>query len=51
MVQSQVKAYEMEHGTIPTVQQLVDGKYIESNRCPNGKEIVITNEGDVLEGE
>ncbi|WP_019416931.1 MULTISPECIES: competence type IV pilus major pilin ComGC [Anoxybacillus] len=51
MVQSQVKAYEMEHGTIPTVQQLVDGKYIESNRCPNGKEIVITSEGDVLESE
>jgi competence protein ComGC len=51
MVQSQVKAYEMEHEKIPTVQELIDGKYIENNRCPNGKTIAITSEGEVLEGE
>jgi competence protein ComGC len=48
-VQAQVKAYEMEKNTIPTVQQLVDEKYIKSNQCPNGHTIQIDSNGEVSE--
>jgi competence protein ComGC len=48
-VQAQVKAYEMEKHTIPTVQQLVDEKYIKSNQCPNGHTIQIDSNGEVSE--
>jgi competence protein ComGC len=49
MVQAQVKAFEMEHEKIPTVQELIDQKYIESNKCPNGKTIQIDSNGEVSE--
>ncbi|ABO67717.1 MULTISPECIES: competence type IV pilus major pilin ComGC [Geobacillus] len=49
MVQAQVKAYEMEHNKIPTVQQLLDGRYIKSDKCPNGHAIKINENGDVSE--
>lgn len=48
-VQAQVKAYEMENDAIPTVQQLMDGKYIKSNKCPNGHTIQIGSDGEVSE--
>jgi len=48
-VQAQVKAYEMENDAIPTVQQLMDGKYIKSNKCPNGHTIQISSDGEVSE--
>ncbi|KYD25739.1 hypothetical protein B4110_2560 [Parageobacillus toebii] len=48
-VQAQVKAYEMEHKQIPTIQQLIDGKYIKSDHCPNGHKIQINSNGEVSE--
>ncbi|MBB6284641.1 competence type IV pilus major pilin ComGC [Geobacillus subterraneus] len=48
-VQAQVKAYEMEHNKIPTVQELLDGRYIKSDKCPNGHAIEINENGDVSE--
>ncbi|WP_269528264.1 competence type IV pilus major pilin ComGC [Anoxybacteroides tepidamans] len=48
-VQAQVKAYQMENNAIPTVQQLVDEKYIKSNKCPNGHTIQIDSNGEVSE--
>ncbi|MBA2873460.1 competence type IV pilus major pilin ComGC [Thermaerobacillus caldiproteolyticus] len=48
-VQAQVKAYEMEKNAIPTLQQLVDEKYIKSNQCPNGHKIQIDSNGEVSE--
>ncbi|MBB3906838.1 competence protein ComGC [Anoxybacillus rupiensis] len=50
-VQAQVKAYQMEHDTLPTIRQLVDGNYIKSNKCPNGRTIYIDSSGEVHEGE
>jgi competence protein ComGC len=49
MVQAQVKAYEMENGTIPTIQELIDQKYIKSNKCPNGNTLQIDSNGEVSE--
>jgi len=51
MVQAQVKAYEMEKGTLPTTQQLIEQKYILSDKCPNGNKIVINTNGEVSEGD
>ncbi|MBB5325222.1 competence protein ComGC [Anoxybacillus tepidamans] len=48
-VQAQVKAYQMEKNTIPTVQQLMDENYIKSNKCPNGHTIQIGSDGEVSE--
>ncbi|RXS89459.1 prepilin-type N-terminal cleavage/methylation domain-containing protein [Geobacillus sp. PK12] len=48
-VQAQVKAYEMEHNKIPTVQELLAGRYIKSDKCPNGHAIQISTNGDVSE--
>jgi competence protein ComGC len=48
-VQAQVKAYEMENNKIPTVQELIDGKYIKSDKCPNGHSIQINSNGEVSE--
>jgi competence protein ComGC len=51
MVQAQVKAYEMEKGTIPTIQELIDQKYIKSNKCPNGNTLQIDSSGEVSEND
>jgi len=51
MVQAQVKAYEMEKGTLPTTQQLIEQKYILSDKCPNGNKIVINTNGEVSESD
>ncbi|EZP76136.1 ComG operon protein 3 [Parageobacillus genomosp. 1] len=48
-VQAQVKAYEMENNKIPTVQDLIDEKYIKSDKCPNGHSIQINSNGEVSE--
>jgi competence protein ComGC len=39
----------MEHKQIPTIQQLIDGKYIKSDHCPNGHKIQINSNGEVSE--
>ncbi|GCD81858.1 competence type IV pilus major pilin ComGC [Parageobacillus thermoglucosidasius] len=48
-VQAQVKAYEMEHNKIPTIQELINEKYIKSAQCPNGRKIQISSDGEVSE--
>jgi len=45
----QKTAYEMEHNKIPTVQELLAGRYIKSDKCPNGHAIQISANGDVSE--
>lgn len=39
----------MEHNKIPTVQELLAGRYIKSGKCPNGHAIQISESGDVSE--
>ncbi|WLR46282.1 competence type IV pilus major pilin ComGC [Halobacillus litoralis] len=49
-VEAQVQAYFIETGTPPaSIQILVDENYISQAKCPNGKELVISSEGDVSE--
>ena len=48
-VQAQVKAYEMEHNKIPTIQELLDGGYIKLDKCPNVRANQINENGDVSE--
>jgi competence protein ComGC len=43
-VEAQVQAYEMETGTTPTsIAELVTGGYLETQKCPKGYDIIITN--------
>lgn len=48
MVEGQIQAYEIEHGKKPTMDELTDGKYIKSNKCPNGKTLSIDTNGEVV---
>ena len=47
MVEGQIQAYEMENKKIPTVKELVDGKYLVNSEGPAGKTIQISTEGVV----
>jgi len=47
MVEGQIQAYEMENKEIPTVEELVDGKYLANSEGPAGKTIQISTEGVV----
>lgn len=49
MVQGQVQAYRIDHQVYPTVQDLIDKKYITTEKasCPNGDAVVIDAEGKV----
>lgn len=48
MVQAQMEAYEIDNGTKPTLEQLIEKNYIESTSCPNGAELEIDSEGNVI---
>jgi competence protein ComGC len=41
MVQAQVQVFEIEHDSIPTLEELKTGKYINTDKCPGGNTIVI----------
>lgn len=49
MVQGQVESYRMDEKSIPTVEQLVAGKYLKTTdtECPNGDAIAISLDGVV----
>ena len=47
MVEGQIQAYEMENKEIPTVEELVAGKYLANSEGPAGKTIQISTEGVV----
>ncbi|MEG0260320.1 MAG: competence type IV pilus major pilin ComGC [Lysinibacillus sp.] len=49
MVQGQVEAYRIDTMAYPTLEELVDKKYLKANEttCPNKQEIMITAEGEV----
>ena len=48
MVEGQIQAYEMESNQkIPTLEQLLNGKYLVSSEGPAGKTIQISTEGVV----
>lgn len=41
MAQSQVQAYEIEHGALPeTLQTLVDADYLKSTQCDGGTKTI-----------
>nr|WP_106779862.1 competence type IV pilus major pilin ComGC [Lysinibacillus timonensis] len=44
MVQGQVEAYRIENNKYPTVQELIQDKYITSTNCPNGKQTIVIDE-------
>ncbi|MEY8347779.1 competence type IV pilus major pilin ComGC [Bacillus cereus] len=43
-VESQVQAYQLQHNKIPTIDELVNGKYITSATCPKGEPISISSD-------
>ena len=47
MVQGQVQSYQIENHEVPSVQQLIDGKYIDNGKCPSGEEVSVSKEGEV----
>lgn len=49
MVQGQVEAYRMELNGVPTVQNLVDTKYLNADQitCPDGSTLSIDSSGVV----
>ena len=47
MVEGQIQAYKMENKEIPTVEELVEGKYLVNSEGPAGKTIQISPEGVV----
>ncbi|PAQ14814.1 competence protein ComG [Bacillaceae bacterium SAOS 7] len=50
MVEGQVQAFRIEESTYPsTVQDMVDKGYLKENetKCPNGKELTISADGEV----
>lgn len=50
MVQAQVQVFEIENETIPTLDELTSGNYINTDRCPGGNPIVIdATTGEVTE--
>ncbi|MFD2618313.1 competence type IV pilus major pilin ComGC [Terrilactibacillus laevilacticus] len=52
LVQSQVAAYQMDKGVLPSsIQDLVDGGYIDSAQCPDGKTLVLGTDGKVSVSE
>ncbi|ASS91899.1 MULTISPECIES: competence type IV pilus major pilin ComGC [Aeribacillus] len=50
MVQGQVVAYEMEFHQTPTINDLITKGYLPNNsgKCPNGDEIEIDANGNVI---
>ncbi|GGE73918.1 competence type IV pilus major pilin ComGC [Priestia taiwanensis] len=46
-VEAQVQAYRLEHNEIPSMEQLVTGKYVKESTCPDGSTITISSEGVV----
>lgn len=52
MVQSQVVAFQLNENKLPTFEELVNQNYLRGNvdtasLCPNGKRLIIDNEGHV----
>lgn len=47
-VQAQVQAYMLDNDNeIPTIEQLKTEKYVETEKCPDGKSISIAEDGNV----
>ncbi len=47
LVQGQVGAYEAEKNTLPTIEELKDGGYIDTATCPDKKPLLIDSKGVV----
>lgn len=47
LVQGQVGAYEAEHNSLPTLQQLLDDKYVDTIVCPGDIPLEMDAEGIV----
>lgn len=50
MLQGQVEAYKIDHMKFPTVQDLYNEKYINSEeaKCPSGEAVIINLDGQVM---
>ncbi|WP_416827213.1 competence type IV pilus major pilin ComGC [Ectobacillus polymachus] len=48
--ESQVQAYQLNNGTIPSIQALLDEKYISTAKCPDGRPLMIDSNGAVTVG-
>ena len=49
-IEAQIQVYQLQHNKIPSLKELIDGKYITKDECPNGEAIHISNDGTVTSG-
>jgi competence protein ComGC len=48
MVEAQIQSYEMEYDQPPTsIQELIDDKYLKTDKCPDGTRVAIQADGTV----
>ncbi|MFD3447745.1 competence type IV pilus major pilin ComGC [Microbacteriaceae bacterium 4G12] len=45
--EAQVQAYQLEYNRIPTIDELVTGRYITTKTCPNGDTLNVGTDGDI----
>ncbi|WP_379966319.1 competence type IV pilus major pilin ComGC [Ectobacillus sp. sgz5001026] len=48
--ESQVQAYQLDNGTLPSIQDLSSGKYISTTTCPDGRVLTVQLDGSVIAG-
>ncbi len=48
VVEAQVQSYKLENNKIPTIAELKSGEYLKTSTCPDGKEVVIQEDGTVI---
>ncbi|MGD6815501.1 competence type IV pilus major pilin ComGC [Metabacillus sp. 84] len=49
MISAQAEAYRMNENAVPTIDNLISGKYINGNTCPDGSTITLDAGGYVVE--
>lgn len=49
-IEAQIQVYQLQYNKIPSLKELIDGKYIIADKCPNGEPIHISDDGTVSIG-
>lgn len=48
--ESQVQAYQLDNGRLPSIAELSSGKYISTTTCPDGRVLTVQSDGSVIAG-